>query len=67
MSTLSVTCPTLLDVMKTVDPGGKSAAVAEVAAQTNELLADMVFMEGNLTTGHRGSIRTGYPEPPGER
>lgn len=63
MSTLSVTCPTLLDVMKTVDPGGKSAAVAEVAAQTNELLADMVFMEGNLTTGHRGAIRTGYPEP----
>lgn len=63
MSTLSVTCPTLLDVMKVTDPGGKSAAVAEVAAQTNELLADMVFMEGNLTTGHRGSIRTGYPEP----
>jgi hypothetical protein len=31
-------------------------------AQTNQILEDMPFMEGNLITGHRTSVRTGLPD-----
>ena len=63
MSVLADTHPTLLDVTKRLDPGGKIDKVAELLAQTNEVLDDAVFMEGNLPTGHRSTIRTGLPEP----
>lgn len=61
--TLSDTCPTLIDVTKRLDPGGKIDTIAELLTQTNEVLADMVFLEGNLSTGHRGTIRSGLPTP----
>jgi len=35
--------------------------VAELLSQSNEILEDCVFMEGNLPTGHRVTIRTGLP------
>jgi hypothetical protein len=35
----------------------------EILNQTNEVLADMVWQEGNLTTGNRTTIRTGLPAP----
>lgn len=52
---------TLLDWAKRIDPDGKTAAVAELLNQTNEILTDMTFREGNLPTGHRTTIRTGLP------
>ena len=52
---------TLLDWAKSLDPDGKVAAVAELLNQSNEILLDMPFIEGNLPTGHRGAIRTGLP------
>jgi hypothetical protein len=52
---------TLLDWAKSIDPDGSTAAVAELLTQSNELLLDMPFMEGNLPTGHRTSVRTGIP------
>lgn len=54
---------TLLDIAKATDPEGKIAKVAELLSQTNEILTDMPFVEGNLATGHRGTIRTGLPTP----
>ena len=54
---------TLLDVARATDPTGKIAAVAELLSQSNEILLDMPWFEGNLATGHKGSIRTGLPEP----
>lgn len=63
MAALTATNPTLLDVTKRTDPDGKVSAVAEVLTQTSDILDHMTFVEGNLTTGHRGSIRTGIPEP----
>lgn len=54
---------TLLDVAKAMDPDGRVAAVAELLSQSNEILLDMPWFEGNLPTGHQGSIRTGLPEP----
>lgn len=63
MTALATTHPTLLDVAKATDPNGNIANVAEILMQVNEVLDDMVWKEGNLPTGHRGSIRAGYPTP----
>lgn len=63
MATLATTHPTLLDLAKTLDPNGKIASIAEILNETNEILDDMPWMEGNLPTGHRGSIRSGLPTP----
>lgn len=52
---------TLLDWAKSIDPDGKTATVVELLNQSNELLTDMPWIEGNLPTGHRASIRTGLP------
>ncbi|HCR0385267.1 TPA: hypothetical protein OMS42_002014 [Enterobacter kobei] len=53
---------TLLDVAKTLDPDGSTAAVAELLSQDNEMLTDMPWLEGNLPTGHRITTRTGLPD-----
>ena len=63
MATLSVTNPTLADLAKVTDPDGSIADVVEILNATNEILTDMSWMEGNLTTGHRSSIRSGLPTP----
>lgn len=55
--------PTLLDITRAQDPDGSIAAVAEILTETNELLLDMPWFEGNLPTGHRTTIRTGIPDP----
>lgn len=53
---------TLLDVAKSLDPNGNTAEVVELLTQTNEILKDMNWIEGNLPTGHRTTIRTGLPD-----
>lgn len=63
MAQLAITHPTLLDVAKRLDPNGKIDAIVELLAQKNEMLEDAVWMEGNLPTGHRTSVRTGLPTP----
>lgn len=54
---------TLLDLTRRMDPDGSISAIAEILTETNEMLLDVPFMEGNLTTGHRSTVRTGLPEP----
>ena len=63
MATLAVTHPTLLDFKNRLDPNDKVARVIEMLAQTNEIIEDMPFLEGNLPTGHRTTVRTGLPTP----
>ena len=63
MATLGVKNPTLADLAKVTDPDGSIADVIEILNETNEILADMTWLEGNLTTGHRSSIRSGLPTP----
>ncbi|WP_300379628.1 major capsid protein [Henriciella sp.] len=63
MATLETSHPTLRDLTSRLDPDGKIDAVAEILSETNEMLEDMVWKEGNLETGHKGTIRTGLPEP----
>lgn len=61
MSTLGANCLTLIDWAKRLDPDGKTPKIVELLSQTNEVLDDMKFMEGNLPTGHRTTVRTGLP------
>lgn len=63
MATLSVRNPTLLDLAKASDPDGKIATIVEILNETNEILDDMSWVEGNLPTGHRTTIRSGLPAP----
>ena len=63
MATLSVRNPTLLDLAKASDPDGKIATIVEILNETNEILEDMTWLEGNLPTGHRTTIRSGLPAP----
>ena len=61
MGTLATTNLTLADWAKRTDPNGSVPVVAELLSQTNEILQDAVFKEGNLPTGERVVIRTGLP------
>ena len=53
---------TLLDVALRLNPDGTAATVAELLTQRNQILLDMPFTEGNLPTGHQGTVRTGLPQ-----
>jgi hypothetical protein len=61
MATLAATSLTLADWAKRTDPDGRIPIVAELLSQSNEILEDCVFKEGNLPTGDRVVIRTGLP------
>jgi hypothetical protein len=61
MATLSSTVLTLADWAKRRDDDGKVSAIVELLSQTNEILADSLWMEGNLPTGHKTTVRTGLP------
>ena len=63
MATLSIVNPTLRDVTSRMDPDGNIDSIVELLSETNEVLSDMTFMEGNLPTGHRTTIRSGLPAP----
>src|SRR5688572_30311512 len=59
MATLNGAALTLLDLAKTWDPNGTPARIVEMLHQNNEILADMLWIEGNLPTGTRTTVRTG--------
>ncbi|CAB4198782.1 major capsid protein [uncultured Caudovirales phage] len=61
MATLATLALTLADWAARKDPDGKVPKIAELLTQTNAILDDAVFMEGNLETGHRIVVRTGLP------
>lgn len=61
MATIGNTAKTLSDWAKEQDPDQKQARIVNLLDQTNEILTDMLFLEGNLPTGHRTTVRTGLP------
>ncbi len=63
MATLSVKNPTLLDLATRSDPEGKIQSIGEILNETNEIIEDVTFTEGNLPTGHQTTVRTGIPAP----
>jgi len=60
-TTTPTTNLTLADWAKRTDPDGRVPVIAELLSQSNEVLEDCVFKEGNLPTGDRVVIRTGLP------
>ncbi len=62
MALTGTTVATLGDVARRLDKDGKIDKIVELLSETNEVLDDMLFQEGNLPTGHRTTIRTGLPE-----
>ena len=50
------------DWAKRMDDGYRVARIIEILSQTNEILEDMMVVEGNLPTGHKTTVRTGLPQ-----
>lgn len=63
MAALNATNPTLLDVSRRLDPDGSIANIVELLEAVNPVLTDMAWVEGNLPTGHKTTVRTGLPQP----
>lgn len=61
MATIGTGVATLADIAKGLEPDGRQARVIELLSQTNRILDDMNWMEGNLPTGHRVTLRTALP------
>lgn len=61
MATLGTTASTLADVASRTDADGKISTVVELLNETNEVLDDMMWVEGNLPTGHKTTVRSGLP------
>ncbi len=52
---------TYADWAKRLEDNYKIATIIELLSQTNEIMLDMLVMEGNLATGHKTTVRTGLP------
>ena len=61
MATVGGTVFTLSDFAQRLDPDGSIPDIAELLNQKNEVLTDMLWVEGNLPTGMRTTQRTGLP------
>lgn len=53
---------TLADWARRVGPDGAIDDIAEMLSQCNEVFDDMMWLEGNLPTGHKTTMRTGLPQ-----
>lgn len=62
MATLSNTALTLADWAARIDDNYRIATIIELLSQTNEILDDMIVLEGNQATGHKTTVRTGLPQ-----
>lgn len=58
---LSTAWPTLLDVAQRLDANGNIAQVAEILTQYNDVLDDIPWVEGNMPTGHKTTVRSSIP------
>lgn len=54
--------PNLVDWARMADPDGAIADLAYLLAQSNDILKDMIFQEGNLPLGHKVSANVGLPQ-----
>ena len=61
MSAIGSSVLTLVDVAKRKNPDGTPAKIAELLSQRNEILEDMVWVEGNKDTGHVTTQRVALP------
>lgn len=61
MATIGANAATISDWARRVDPDGQIAKIVEILNLSNPVLEDMLFIEGNLPTGHKTTIRSGLP------
>ncbi len=64
MAVLGTGALTYADWAKRVDDENgrmKIAKIVEILSQSNEILLDMLAIQGNLVTGHKTTVRTGLP------
>lgn len=61
MATVGGTVLTITDFAQRLDPDGSVPDIAELLNEKNEVLTDMLWVEGNLPTGMRTTQRTGLP------
>lgn len=62
MATIGNLALTYADWAKRMEDGYRVASIIELLSQTNEILDDILVMEGNLPTGHKTTVRTGLPQ-----
>ena len=62
MANLGGVALTYADWAKRMDDDYKVANSIELLSQTNEILEDMMVVEGNLPTGHKTTVRTALPQ-----
>src|SRR6266566_5912442 len=61
MAVLGSTALTYGDWAKRLEDNYRTATIVELLSQTNEIMDDMLLVEGNLPTGHKTTVRTGLP------
>jgi len=54
--------PNLVDWARMANPDGTIADLAWLLAQSNDILKDMIWQEGNLPLGHKISANVGLPQ-----
>src|SRR5689334_12037320 len=54
---------TLADIKLRLGPDNKISPIIEILDRQDEMLADVPWMEANLPTTHKTTIRTGLPTP----
>jgi len=63
MATVGANALTLNDYRKRMNPQGYIDEIIEVLALSNPILDDMTWMEGNLLTGNKTTLRAKLPDP----
>jgi hypothetical protein len=61
MAAAGGTYVTLSDLKGRIDPTGQLDQLIEQANDTNQFIQDALMLEGNMTSGQMGTIRTGLP------
>lgn len=61
MGEIATGTPSFFDVVNTLDPNGDAAEIAEVLNETNAILDDIPWEEGNLIHGQQSSVRVSLP------
>lgn len=61
MAVLGANYLTLADWAKRTEDDGRMAIIIDLLSQTNEMMDDMLWAEGNQTDGFKTTVRTGLP------